>query len=683
MTASLRNRRLTLPEPAPGPAATLAAELGLPPAVARLLVARGLSTPNLAGALLDPPAPADPLALPGARSAVARLAAAGAHGERVLVYGDYDCDGVCAAALAMQGLSALGLRASVWLPARAEGYGMQAATLPGLARAAGASLVLAVDNGITAHAAVAAAAAAGIEVIIADHHPTDGTLPRAAAVVNPVLAPGGPFDGLAGVGVAWALLQALAAELGASAPPAFDLVAIGTIGDVAPLLGCNRWLVRRGLAEMGGAAVRPGVAALLAACGVPPGRAPATRDVSHGIAPRLNAPGRVDRPHAAYELLMAGDAATAGARCAEVEGCNRRRQAMGEALAAQAEAAACAGPPGARALVLADPRWHPGLVGPAASRLHDRFGVPVLLAGVGEDGLCRGSGRGPQGWDLAAALRACAHLLLRCGGHAQAAGFELRADQLEPLRQALQGLAPPVPEGAAPARHLDGELAPGELGLPLAEALEGLQPFGPGNPEPAFLMRGAGVREAKALSAQGRHCRLRLGWPETGVDAPAIGFGLGLWTEGLAAVGPFDVVVRPEVDRYRGRALLQLVLEDVTPSGGDWGPFLAAARHGLARTHPDRDQLLAAFRRLRQLARGQALPADPALLAELAPGCLPAQGAAAAALLIFREVGLLDDERRLHLPAEGRKVDLQDSARYRAAEAARREVERLAAAAPG
>lgn len=682
MTEGLSRIRFRLPAPG-GRSEALASALGIPRPLADLLCARGLSGTREAAAFLDPPPPRDPSALPGLDGAVAHLLAARRADSGVLVFGDYDCDGVCAALVAAQGLAAAGLRAAVHLPGRADGYGMRAESLPALAAAARCGTVLAVDNGATAHGAIAAARAAGLDVVVADHHQCDATLPPATAFINPVLDPGGPFAGLAGVGVAWVLVQALAAAAGTSAPFGLDLVALGTIADVAPLSGVNRYLVREGLRAMARPDLRPGLRALLRAAGVGDGAVPSSRDVSHGLAPRCNAPGRVDRPDAAYALLAARDAATALGALAQVEECNRTRQALAEQVAAEAEAAVeVGGGTTPRAVVLARPTWHPGVVGVAAARLAERLGVPVLLAAMDAEGRCRGSGRGPEGFDLTAALRACGDLLLRYGGHARAAGFEVESARLETLRCALAELAPEVNPEAPPAeRVLDGELRPEDLRLEVAEALERLEPYGAGNAEPLFLLRGAEIGDVRTLGREERHvrCRLRLpGAPEAG----AVAFGFGPWVDGLGARGPFDLVARPEVDRFRGRAALQVVVADALPRGGDWRPFLAAVRHGLPLRHPDRAQLTAAFRALRALAAdGRPLPPESARIAALAPACGGSAAAARAALRIFEQVGLLDPAGGLRLPAGGAKVDLASSSRFRAAEEARRALARLEAAA--
>ena len=759
----------------------MVAALNIPVPLAQALYARGLRTLEEASAFLAPPPPADPFGLPDMPVAVERLARARDRGEPVLVFADYDCDGVCSAALAMDALRALGLEVQLHLPRREEGYGLQAETLPALARARGCGVVLTVDNGATAQEAVAAANRAGIDVVVTDHHRLGPVLPAAVAVVNPRRAPESPWACLAGVGVVWALAEALATRLGGQAPAALDLVAIGTIADVVPLLGVNRRLVRDGLRAMAVGGARPGVRALLSGCGLAPGMTPSARDISHGIAPRLNAPGRLEGPQAAYDLLAATGTAEAEAALAVVEAANLRRRAWGAEVLRAAERALSALAERPRVVVLADAQWPTGLVGPAAATLSERLGVPVLLAGVDARGVCRGSGRAPAGWDLAGALERCAGLLLRHGGHTEAAGFELRHEHLDAFRTALCAQASAAeggrPDGGGPERAdaepapipaparaevvLDGILAGlgCDLDVGLASALERLGPFGTGNPDPRFLLPAATVAEARRVGGEGRHVRLQLvagdgrrqagarraGPPAEGLagsggdggesggvgSEPAhrgepltrrppaardrldraggagggdggdggdgdprghvrgasggrvtgIAFGMGTWADGLEKGSPFDLVVQPAVNRYQGRETLQFVVHDLAPAGGDWRPFLAAARAGIARRNPDRDALAAVFRRLAALAGGHGqLPPDAALVAQLAPACVPDAESAAAALAILRELGLLTADGRFTPPPSGTRLDLAVSARYRAAEEAKAAMAELAAA---
>ncbi len=683
MSDSLRGKRWIVPPQARAEASPLAGELHLPPALAQLLWTRGHRTAAAAAAFLSPPA-LDPLTLPDMATAVHRLARAAAGGEGVLLFGDYDCDGICGTALLYEALGACGLRVAVHLPQRADGYGMQAGTLPGLAAAAGCQLVLAVDNGSTAHAAIAAAQAAGMEVLVAGHHQLDAEVPPALAVINPRRAPRAPGGELAGVGVAWMLAQALAAALGRPLPPSTDLVALGSIADVVPLRAATRHLALQGLLAMAGPDLRPGLRAALVAAGVPPGQRPTARDISHGVAPLLNAPGRVGSPAPALDLLLARTEPAALAALTEVQECNRRRQELSAALLAAAEVAAAAQPAGSRALVLADAGWQLGLLGPVASRLSERWQIPVLLAEIGAGGLCRGSGRAPGGWDLTAALRQCAAHLRRFGGHAGAAGFEVTLESLDGLRAALTDLAPPE-TGAGREWALDGILNPDDLEVGLAEALEALEPVGADNPPPAFLLQAVTAMEVRRLGRDQRHlrCRLRLRSP-AGRSVDAVGFDLGTWAAGIAAAGAVDVVVTPEVDRYRGRATLRLRILDLAPAEGGWRSFADAARRDLARTHPDREALAAIFRRLRTVTARRPGPLPPTLelLPHLVPACLPHADGALAALEIFREAGLIDTAGCLVDPPPGRKVDLAVSARFRAGQQARHALATLDPQAP-
>lgn len=632
-----------------------------------------MRTPEDVATLLgqgDLPAPDG---LPDLAPAVARLLLARQRGERVLVAGDYDADGLCATAVAVEALAALGVATAVHLPRRTDGFGLQPQVIVTRLADAAASMVLAVDNGSSAHAAIGALRQAGADVIVADHHQLDAVAPPALALINPLRVPDGPHRPLTGVGVTWYLMQALAAALGQPLPPGEDLVAVGTIADVGPLIGVNRHLVRRGL-QLLAERRRPGLAALQDVLRLAPGQVPAPREISHGLAPRLNAPGRLGDPTPALELLLAPNATRAAAALAQVEEANSRRREAAVAVLTAATAAAAS--QGAGPVVLADPDWPAGLVGPAAATLSERLGVPVLLANRDPDGVCRGSGRAPEGWDLGAILQRCAHLLLRGGGHARAAGFELWAHDLERLRAEL---AAAVPEGAGPARQaLDGVLAPEDLRLELALASERLGPFGAGFPEPRFLLRGAHLEDARRIGQDGHHLRGRLRPPGARGTCPCVGFGLGDWLEGLTLGGPWDLIVEPRVQRFRGQESLELVLIDAAPTSGDWGPALAGIRAGLPGQHPDRDGLAEAYRRLVQLARRGPLPPEAVLLAHLTPACLPGEEAARAALRILRELALFDGSQ-IARPEGGTKVDLAASPRFRLAAAAWRALVELEA----
>ena len=649
-------------------------EHDLPPSALTLAWARGCRSAADLAVLLEPP-PLETPDLPDLDRAVRRLLLARENGECVLIAGDYDADGICAAALAGEGLGALGLRVAVHLPRRQDGYGLRPGALAALLEEHRASLVLAVDNGSTAYEALELAAARGVDVVVADHHRLQKPLPAVAALVNPWRAPQTPWTELTGTGVTWCLVQALARALGAEAPPSLDLVAIGTVADIAPLAGPNRWLVRGGLDAMARPS-RPGLAALLAQARVSPGQRPTLRDISHGVAPRLNAPGRMGDPRPALDLLRAADAASALGLLAEVEEANRRRQEEAARVVAEAEAAILRSGEVPGVVLLADAGWSPGLVGLAAGALCEKFAVPVLLAGQDGQGRWRGSGRAPQHLDLAAALERCGPLVSG-GGHAQAVGFEVDDAALPQLRAAMEAL---FPRGGPTAGRweLDGILTPRELDLGLGLALERL---GPLEPPPRFLLRGVRLEDVRTMGTSGQHVRALTRVAGAPAGCPVVAFGLGDWAEGLGSGETLDLVVEPEVHRFRNAPTLRLTVRDLAPSGGDWTRFATAARAGVRRRHPDRESLRGVYRRVQQLARGGQLPPALALVAHLAPATVPDPSSAEAALTILQELGVLDASGGFQAPPAGTRLELEASPRFRAAEAMRQAVERLEAAA--
>jgi single-stranded-DNA-specific exonuclease len=582
----------------------------------RLLAARGWTEGDLAGS-----APADPMLLPDMPRAVARLRQAAAAGERVLVFGDYDTDGLAATALMVRALRALGAAAEPYVPGRLEdGYGLN---VPAIA-AAGASLVVAVDNGTTACAEAAWCQSHGVDLVVLDHHRPGPERPQALAVVNPHLAASRyPFRELCGAAVAWRA----ACALGRPPEEDIDLVATATVADVVPLLGENRTIVREGLRRLERGRGRPGLHALLAE------GPPSARDLAFRVAPRLNAPGRMGDAGPALRLLLAEEGAEVAAALDAIEAATRLRREAEAAVAAAADA----GGPAAEPLIFRfDPGWHVGVLGPVAGRLAERSGVPVFLCGrVGQT--WRGSARAPAGHDVTALLSRCAAWLGRYGGHAGAAGFECAdpAALADALRVALRE-APPAP-GQAGLR-LDGDLLPGELTLETALALEALEPHGEGNPPPRLLLRGAAARQVRTVGQDARHLKLTL----NGVDA--IGFELGFAAAGMEEGSRWDACVRPRADTYRGRSRLQLEVEDLRPAGGAWAPFLAA--------FPDRAALVEAYRGLRAMAARGPLPPLPVLpLGLSATAGLPLPTARAAAA-IFRELGVLADGELRSDPVE-------------------------------
>jgi single-stranded-DNA-specific exonuclease len=508
-------RLLPVDEPA---VAALARALDVLPTTARLLWLRGHRTPEAARAFL---AAREDLAFldrpptsPGLERAVARLRRAIAEEERICVFGDYDADGVTSAALLCRYLArGPGARVEVRLPdRRTDGYGLGPAAVARLA-AEGFRVIVTCDNGIAAHAAADAAREAGIDLVVTDHHTPAAALPDAYAIVHPALGFPDLAD-LAGVGVAFVLAVAMEGGLSARLRPLLDLVALGTIADVAPLGGPNRALVWAGLHHVRTTArLRPGLRALIEAQGRVRAESLTARDVAFSLAPLLNAAGRMQRPDLAFDLLVTDDLAEARRLADELVALNHARRRLDQDTVARlvADLERARGEDLDRFVVLADADLHPGITGIAAGRLRERLGRPVLLLAEHPDGSWKGSGRSPDGVHLYDALASCHDLLEGYGGHAMAAGCTVRREAIPALRARLNqhlaatGWTPDL----APEIALEATPALAEAGPRLAEELARLEPCGRGNPPPA--LGGLGLRVAGARTdAGGRHLFLTL-----------------------------------------------------------------------------------------------------------------------------------------------------------------------------
>ncbi|HEY8531117.1 MAG TPA: single-stranded-DNA-specific exonuclease RecJ, partial [Limnochorda sp.] len=584
-------------------AGRLERQLGLHPLIAEILVRRGLGDPDAAYRFLHPSL-ADlesPWRLPGMAAAAARLERALEAGETIWVYGDYDVDGQTATALLVLVLRELGARVEYYVPHRLdEGYGLHREALLELRRQ-GAGLVVTVDCGITARDEVAAAAEAGLDVVVTDHHQLPAELPEAVALVNPRLAGGSPpWLELAGVGVAWKLAQALLERAGRAeeAYAYLDLVALGTVADVVPLVGENRILVAAGLKELGGPRSRPGLAAMVAALGLEPGRV-TPGQVAFQVAPRLNAAGRVEDASLGVRLLLAPSAREAAPLVERLDRLNRERQALEEAILDKArQQALTAVERGAVSLVVAGEGWHPGVVGIVASRLVEEFYRPTLVIGLsGEEG--RGSARSVEGFHLYQALAACSEHLTRFGGHAMAAGFSLPEERVPALREAFEavtrerlGLEP-----LRPRLRVECLADPAELDASLLEQWERLGPFGTGNPAPllatpevpAFAQplpqwlgmpprEGAG--EAGSLERNGGPRWRRVGRENEHLKGVVPRFLDGTWVEAIGfhlaerfpdPGGWLDLAYQPVQNEFQGRERVELRLREIRPSPDDAG----------------------------------------------------------------------------------------------------------------
>lgn len=517
-------------------AKALADAIGAPTLLARVLLARGLDTPEKAMTLLmGDEAMSDALQLRDMDRAAARIQRAIDTEEQIVVYGDYDVDGVTATALLFEYLRGMGANVRCMLPSReGDGYGLSDKAIDTLAQK-GVSLVITVDNGISAGQQAARAREKGIDLVITDHHLPPDPLPDAAAVVDPVRPDdASPFKGLSGAGVAFKLCAAL----GGCAPEDLlelcgDLAAIGTVADVMPLTGENRTLVKAGLAALRNTE-RPGLLALLEAAGIEPEQLTAD-SISFGIAPRLNAAGRMGSAGLALRLLLCEDEDSAQGMAARLTELNQQRQAAERGIMEQVSAQLAAQPAllRQRILVLWGEGYHAGVIGIVASRLAERYGRPALLITLsGEEG--KGSGRSVAGVNLHAALSACAPLLLRYGGHALAAGLSIRRENLEAFRTAInEWAAREHPILTPPPLQLDTPVRLSELTVEAVRSLDYLAPCGTGNPDPLFLIEDAVLDGVWPIS-EGRHIRLRLRQQEQtftavwfGMTAEALAYAVG------------------------------------------------------------------------------------------------------------------------------------------------------------
>jgi single-stranded-DNA-specific exonuclease len=572
-TVSGRSWRLRPADPARS--AAIAQRHGLPEILGRVLAGRGIEpgeVPNFLEPRLKDVLP-DPSHLADLDRVAARLADAVVAGERIGIVGDYDVDGATSTALAASWLAALGIRAEIVVPDRlADGYGANPAILRRLAEA-GCRLVLTLDNGTSAFEALAFAAAQGLEVIVVDHHAAEQELPPAYGIVNPNRPDqSSPLGHLAAVGVTFVVLAAAARELRRRrfARPLpdllslLDLVALGTVCDVVPLDGVNRALVRQGL-KVAARGTRPGLVALARAAGIE--TVEQSWHLSFLLGPRLNAGGRLGEPMLATRLLLATEPAEAAALASRLNELNGRRQTLERSLTAAAEAAV---QPqldrDAPILLAAGEAWHPGVLGIVASRLVERFGRPAFVVGI-QDGVAKGSGRSVPGVDLGALVIAAkqAGLLREGGGHAMAAGITASVDRLATFAAFAAERIGPIGLDEPEPLELDGALAVAGVTPDLAQALDRLAPFGPGNAEPRFCLTDARIVELREVGRGHLACVIA-GAAAGRIRGIAFRAGEGALAGALARRGEaLRLAGRVKLERWRGEARVSFEIEDAAP----------------------------------------------------------------------------------------------------------------------
>ena len=545
----------------------------LHPILLQILYNRGIIEPAQIQAFLEGRylENTDPFALTDMETAVARIQQAVAQEETVIVYGDFDADGVTSTVLLTEALRGLGLsrqQAQPYIPDRVdEGYGLNLEALTKL-KERGASLIISVDCGIRSVAEVEHANAIGLDMIITDHHSLGPELPPATAVINPKRPNSAyPETMLAGVGIAYklaqALYQAMPDEARFDETTLLDLVALGTVADLAPLLGENRKLVIDGL-EVLNKARRPGVAALAQVCGVRPGQMTA-ESIGFGLGPRINAAGRLAHAYAAAKLLAANNNVMARQLATELNALNKQRQQLTADLSAKAESMVT---PDAPILIAADPGFVSGVVGLVASRLAEKHYRPAIVMEQGEEE-SRGSCRSIPEFHITEALDETADILVRHGGHAQAAGFTVCNEKLpqfiermtDAAREKLAGL------DLHPTITIDSQIDLSEVDWALHDTLTQLEPTGYANATPVFLSCGVEVASHRRVGQDGAHLQLRLNAKDGNYNykiMPAIAFRQGEWATCLPQF--IDLVYTINVNEWNGRRELQLMVQDIQPS---------------------------------------------------------------------------------------------------------------------
>jgi len=547
-------------------AASLAAEVGIPHIMARLLVNRGVAGASEARAFLEPDLSQlhDPALLPDLEAGAERLARAVERGERICVHGDYDVDGVTSTALLVRTLRALKADVCHRLPhRRLEGYGIKPAAVEEAA-GQGVSLIVTCDCGITAFEAIDLASERGIDVIVTDHHEPGSELPRAVAVIDPKRSDAEyPFTELAGVGVALKLAQALVRRLGHSEESFLsrfvDLAALGTVGDVVPLLGENRIIVKHGL-EAIPVSKKIGLRTMLRSAGID-GKPVTAYSLGFVLGPRINAVGRMDDANGALRLLLTTDEDEARNLAREMERFNTERRAEQERILSQAlEQVAAKDLDSTRVLVLSADGWNSGVIGVVAGKLCESFGRPTIVISRDEEsGIGGGSARSTPPFVMIDGLRECSDLLEGFGGHAQAAGLAVRLDKLGAFEERINALAAELipKEELVPRIEVEAELEPADISDALAEAISAMEPFGEGNPEPLFMTRGLSVLEKRRVG-DGSHLKLRVqskGRP----PLDCIAFGLGDCQDAVELGSCVDLCYSIRLNTYNGARSAQLV----------------------------------------------------------------------------------------------------------------------------
>jgi len=534
--------------------------------VSRLLYNRGINDPSEAEIFLkaDKRLAIDPFSVPDMHAAVNRVYKALFSGEKIAIYGDFDADGITATALLVQGLGELGGDVVPYIPHRIqEGYGLRVPALEKL-RKQGVTLVITVDTGITAFTEIEKARKMGMEILVTDHHVPLDELPPASIIVDPKRTDSVcPFKEFAGVGVAFKLLEGLlsGSRRDDLLNNSLELVTLGTITDMVPLVSENRHWVKSGLHVLNKTR-RIGLVELMNAAGIEKSRLTA-ETISYQIGPRLNSAGRLDDAGTSYQLLVTQDREQARILAADLEEKNRERQRLVAETFDKARRQIMEDGAERVILMASDADYPPGVIGLVAGRLADEFYRPVILLKIGAE-TCRGSARSIPEFDLMEALKSCHHLLTKYGGHARAAGFNMHTRDMQLLQKRLRSLAEEQLTGLDLRPHvdIDAEVSLSAFAGGTFEEMRQLEPFGMGNRVPVFLSRKVEVVEQKLVGSQNDHIKLKL--RQDGITWDTMGFRMGNYLGELAR--HIDIVYSVEVDNYNDKGQLRLNLIDFARS---------------------------------------------------------------------------------------------------------------------
>ena len=634
----------------------LARELGTAPIIGQILWNRGLQTAEAARAFLHPEDEpyCDPFLMMDMERAAHRILEAIHVGEQIVVYGDYDVDGMTSTTLLMKNIRALGGMVSYYIPNRfTEGYGLNGAALRQIA-AEGCGLLVTVDCGISS-ADVVAQMDGAMDIIITDHHLPGAALPPAYAVINPHRADCPyPFKELAGVGVAFKLVQALwQLEEERLYADDLDIVALGTVADLVPLVGENRKIVQAGLRRMT-ERPSPGIAALIRVSGCE-GKSINTGMVGFQLAPRLNAAGRIETARRGVELLTAEDVHEAVSIAAELNALNMERRDLEQDILTEAESMLGGFTPDVPAIVVAGEDWNAGVIGIVASRLVEKYYRPsIVLTRQGD--VYKGSCRSIAGLHMYDALAACRDTLIQFGGHAMAAGLTLECNRLEDFRCAFANYVNTHLnyEDFTPKISIEALVAPADWTIPMVEEIALLEPYGMGNPRPIFGVRDVRPRTATAIGADGKHLRMEVGTREKRVAALYWNYGelAELVTEEAS-----DLAYTPSINEWQGMRSVQCMADSIMPAAHE-------------RIFPDRGILKAVYAFLRELGGADGhIPYSTVALTRRFSRKMGhiSRYTMDCALCIFRELGLLvpREQGGWHfIPPEGR-LELMDAPTFR------------------